>query len=615
MRDELLEYYERELTYLRRLGAEFGQRYPKVASGLLLEPNRSDDPHVERLLEGFAFLAARVHLKLDDEFPRITEALLGTVYPEFTRPIPAMSLVQFELDPEKGKLTTGYNVPKDTLLYSRSVNGVACRFRTCYDTMLWPVQVTEAAWVSPHQLNPPVRGTDAIAALRIVLRGAPDLTFAQLSMDSLRVYLNAETNVAAALYELLCNNCTQIQLRDIGSGRAAARDPVHLPASALRPVGFELDEGVLPVPRQSFVGYRLLTEYFTFPEKCFFLDLTGLRSAASAGFGNTMEIVFLISSFERGERRSQLEGAVSAGTFRLGCTPIINLFPRTSEPILLTQRRPEYQVVADARRRSSVGIYSVEDVTAGTAKRSSAVRFEPMYSLRHSQTSAGEMHFWHASRRPRGWRMDDGSDVFLSFVDGDACASHPDLDAVTTRLLCFNENLPSRLSIGDPQGDFEMPGGGPVRRVIGLVNPTAVVEPPSGQPVLWKLVSLLSLNFVSLVEAGPQGLQELLRLHNRRDSAAGEKQIDAILNVRSEPMYARVGGDHGVTFARGHRVHVDLDEEQFAGGGVYLFGSVLDRFLGLYTSLNSFNVLRVRTRQRRENLNEWPPRAGWKALI
>ena len=578
-------------------------------------PMHLDADDVERLLEGFAFLAARVHLKLDDEFPRITEALLGTIYPEFTRPIPSMSLVQFELDPEKGKLTTGYTIPQETLLYSRSVNGVACRFRTSYETTLWPVQVSEAAWVSPHQLDPPVRGTDAVAALRIVLRCAPELTFAQLSMDSLRVYLNAETNVAATLYELLCNSCTEIQLRDAGAGRGNTREPIHLPASALKPVGFELDQGVLPVPRRSFVGYRLLTEYFTFPEKFFFLDLSGLDRAAAAGFGNTMEVVFLISKFERGERRSLLEGAVSAETFRLGCTPIINLFPRTSEPILLSQRRPEYQVVADARRREAVGIYSVEEVTTVTPGRPSPVRFEPMYSLRHGQSSAGEAHFWHATRRPRGWRMDEGTDVFLSFVDADAAASHPDLDAVTTRLICFNENLPARLAIGDPQGDFEIPGGGPIRRVIGLVNPTPMIAPPAGQPILWKLVSLLSLNFVSLVEGGPAGLQEILRLHNRRDSAAGEKQIDAILNVRAEPMYARVGGDHDVAFARGHRVDIELDEEQFAGGGAYLFGSVLDRFLGLYTSLNSFNVLRMRTRQRREDLSEWPPRAGWKALI
>src|SRR5688500_776460 len=355
------------MTFLRDMGAEFAQKYPKIASRLVLEADKCEDPHVERLLEGFAFLAARVHLKLDDEFPQITEALLHTIYPEYTRPIPAMSLVQFQLDPTQGKLTKGYTIARETLLHSRQVNGVACRFRTCYDTTLWPLQVEAAAWVSPHQLEPPVRGTSAVAALRVVLRCAPELTFAALPLDTLRVYLNAEPNVAAALYELLCHNCTEILLRE--PGRNTTRETLSQPPSTLRPIGFELEEGVLPVPRRSFVGYRLLTEYFTFPEKYFFLDLNGLGRLRAAKFGPAVEIIFLISTFERAERRSLLEGAVSAETIRLGCTPIINLFPRTSEPILLNQRRPEYPITADARRREAVGIYSVEEVLAVTQRR------------------------------------------------------------------------------------------------------------------------------------------------------------------------------------------------------------------------------------------------------
>jgi type VI secretion system protein ImpG len=471
--------------------------------------------------------------------------------------------------------------------------------------------VADAAWTAPHDLTPPVRGTDAVAALRLHLRCPPDLSFSALELDRLRFYLNAEPNVAAVLYELLCNNCTTVLLR-----RPGARDePLVLPASALTPVGFAPEEGMLPLPRRSFVGYRLLREYFAFPEKFFFLDLGGLDRLADADFGHELELVFLISGFERADRRGLLEGAVGADTLALGCTPVVNLFPRTSEPVLLTQRRAEYPVVADARRREAVGIWSIEDVRAVTSGRAETLVFEPLYSFRHGTSTDARRHFWQATRRPRGWRMDEATDVFLSFVDADASAVHPDLDAVTAGLLCYNENLPSRLSIGDPDGDFEMPGGGPIGRIAALVNPTAATPAPTGQPILWRLVSLLSLNFVSLVEGGPEALRELLRLHNVRDSAAGEKQIQAVLDVRAEPTYARVAGEFGATFARGYRVDVQLDEEQFAGGGAYLFGNVLDRFLGLYTSINSFNVLRVATRQRKEPLNQWPPRSGWKALV
>lgn len=614
MRDDLLEYYERELTYIRRLGAEFGRRYPRVAGALQLEPTKSDDPHVERLLEGFAFLAARVHLKLDDEFPVITEALFETIYPEYTRPIPSLSLAEFHLDPEQGKLTGGYRIPRDTPLNMRSANGVSCRFQTCYDTTLWPLDVAEASWTSPHQLQPPVRASDAVAALRIVLRSPPDLPIGAMGLDTLRFHVNAEPNVAAALYELLCNNCVRILLRRPGAANAD-RDTVSLPPSSLRPLGFEQDEGVLPLPRRSFIGYRLLTEYFAFPEKFYFFDLSGLEAVSGAEPGTALEIVFLISRFERGERRALLEGAVRADNIRLGCTPVVNLFRRASEPILLSQRRAEYMIVPDAQRRHAVEIYSVEDVTAVTPGRGPIVKFVPLYSHHHGAAAAETRHFWTATRRPRGWHPDDGWDVFLSFADLDGATVHPDVVAVTARVLCHNGDLPSRLPIGDPDGDFDVPGGAPIRRVAALVQPTALVQPPATRGLLWRLASLLSLNFVSLVDGGAQSLQELLRLHDSRQSAAGEKQIQAILALAASPTHARLEVDGALAFARGHRVDLELDEEQFTGGGVYLFSSVLERFLGLYTSLNSFNVLRVKTRQRREIMKEWPPRAGWKTLV
>lgn len=612
MSDELLEYYNRELTYLRRMGAEFGRQYPGVASALQLDATRSDDPHVERLLEGFAFLAARVHRRIDDDFPEITQALLDSVYPEYARPVPSMSLVQFQLDPEQGKLSTGFPVPAQSPLYSRAVNGVRCQFRTCYDTTVWPIRVSAAEWVSPHRLDPPVRATDAVAALRIELRSTADVPFSDLALDKLRLYISAESDIAATLYELLGNSCERIIVRKPG---AAAADAAVLPSSALVPVGFELDEGVLPVPRRSHSGFRLLTEYFTFPEKFYFFDLTGLEVIRTGGFDDRVELVFLISRFELADRGARLERAVNVDTIRLGCTPIINLFPHTAEPVLLTQRRPEYPITPDARRRDAIGIHSVVEVNAVTAARAQTVRFEPLYSFRHQTRTGTEQPYWKATRRARGWRADDATDVFLSFVDAEAVASHPDVDTVTARLLCHNADLPSRLPIGDPKGDFEMPGGGPIRAISALVNPTQLIPARGHGPMLWRLVSLLSLNFMSLVDDGPAPLQELLGLHNLRDSPAGSKQVEAIAGLTAGPMYSRISSDHGLSFVRGYRIDIELDEDQFAGGGVYLFGSLMERFFGMYASLNSFTVLRARSRKRKETVREWPPRAGLKALV
>ncbi len=612
MRDELLEYYERELSFLRRTGAEFAEQYPKVASRLLLEPTKCDDPHVERLLEGFAFLAARVHLKLDDDFSEFGQALLDVVYPHYTRPIPSMSLVQFHLDPEQGKLSTGLSIPRDTILYSRPVGGAACRFRTCYDTTLWPLRVADAGWRAPHELKPPVRAPGVSSALRVELECLPDVSFGDLELDTLRLHLRGEPALASTLYEVLCNNCTEILVRDATPG--TKKEPVRLPASALRPVGFEGDEGLLPRERRAFVGYRLLLEYFAFPEKFFFLDLSGFDRVRSVLGGARVEVVFLLSSFERAERRSVLESGVTAETIRLGCTPIVNLFPQTSEPILLTQRRHEHVIVPDARRRDSIGVFSVEEVAGVTSGEAEPIRFQPLYSMRH-EDAAGHAVYWRATRRPAGWRADKGMDVYLSFVDGAARMADPDVNSVTARLLCHNGDLPSRLPFGGSDSDFQIPGGGPVARVVSLVKPTEAIQPPADRSRLWRLISLLSLNYVSLVDGGPHALRELLRLHNFTGSPAGEKQVQGILSVQAAPSHARIVGEQGIAFARGQRVEILFDEEQYAGGGVYLMASVLERFLALYVSLNSFCTLAARTRQRKELLREWEPRSGWKTLL
>lgn len=611
MRDDLLYYYERELTFLRRMGAGFAERYPKIASRLQLEPDKCEDPHVERLLEGFAFLAARVHLKIDDDFPEITESLLNIIYPHYVRPLPAMSLVEFQLDPEQGKLSTGYRIPRDSVLYSGPVGGVPCKFRSCYDTVLWPVTVAAVQWTTPDRLSPPVKDLESSAALRLEFRCLPDIAFDKLDLDILRLHLSGESHLVFTLYELLCNNCTRILVRDPANPK---RPPLLLPAGALRPVGFSEDEGILPYPGRSFLAYRLLQEYFTFPEKFLFLDLSGFEQLRAAGFGERAEFIFLISPFERGDRRPMLESGVSARTIRLACTPVVNLFPQTSEPVLLDQTRHEYSITPDARRRFTTEIYSVDEVVGVTPGSREPIRFEPFYSSRHGSERKHQA-YWYARRRPTGWRSDGGTDVYLSFVDLSQRVVHPRLDAVTARLTCFNGDLPSRLPFGNQSGDFELQGGGPVRKTIALVKPTNVVQPPLGKPQLWRLISQLSLNYLSLVEGGTEALQELLRLHNFADTASAEGQIQGIKSVRSAPHHSRIVGEYGVSFARGRRVEIEFDESQFTGGGLYLFASVLERFLGLYASLNSFCVLAARSQQRKSPLREWPPRAGWKPLL
>jgi type VI secretion system protein ImpG len=615
VRDELLEYYERELTYLRQLGAEFAEKYPKVASRIMLEPNHCEDPHVERLIESFAFLAARVHLKLDDEFPEITEALLSVLYPHYIRPIPSCTVVQFHLDPEQGKLTTGLPIPRGSMLYSQPVDGYSCKFQTCYDTTLWPLRIAEAQWVTPDRLRPAIKSPDAVAALRMDIQCFPDVGFDKLEMNSLPIYLNGESSLIHSLYELLCNNCSQVLIRDKTPN--SRKPPLYLPPGSLRPVGFDEDQALLPYPRRSFSGYRLLQEYFHFPEKFFFVELNGLEQLRAAAFGPHIEVVFLISRFERAERQQSFELSVSEETLRLGCSPAVNLFPHTAEPVLLDQTRTEYLVTPDVRRRRALEIFSLDEVISPNPQTSEVIKFEPFYRFRHATSNRAERPkgFWYSRRQPSARRDDEGTEVYISFLDLSGRPLHPDADTVTVHCTCSNRDLPYRLPMGNERGDFEIEGVSSIKRIVALRKPSASVRPPTGKGMLWRLISHLSLNYLSIVEEGKESLQEILRLYHFGDSGYHERQIAGIVKLGSSRHFARVISEHGIGFVSGHRVEIEFDEEQYVGGGVFLFASVLEHFLGHYASLNSFSQLLARTQQRKEVLRQWPPRAGEVILL
>lgn len=612
MRDELLFHYSQELTYLRYLGAEFANKYPKIASRLLLEAGKCEDPHVERLLEAFAFLAARIYVKIDDEFPEVVESLLSVLYPYYLRPIPSASVVQFHLDPEQGKVMTGLPIPRGSLLYSAPVAGTPCKFQTCYDTTLWPIEVKSADWRSADRIQPPVGVTGAAAVIRLELNCFADVKFSKLDLKTLRFFLLGDGTVVNGLIELLCNNCIQIVARDLA---APAKKSVTFAPASLRQIGFKPDEGLFPFPRRSFWGYRLLQEYFSFPEKFCFLDLSGFERLAAEGFGEKVELLFFLSDFERADRRQTLELGVSRNTFRLGCAPVVNLFEQVAEPILMEQKRFEYRIVPDARREEALDIFSIDDVVGVMSGSTETVQYEPFFSHRHTGSNGPTQTFWHSTRKLSGWRTNKASDVYITFVDLTGAKKTPDRDTVTMRLTCTNGELPSRLPFGNEEGDFQLGMGGPITRIVALTKPTEALQPPSQHGLLWRLVSKLSLNYLSLVSEGADAFREILRLHNFNGSLSAEKQIDGILSLRSEPHFARLTSAQGVTFARGTRVELELDEEQFAGTGAYTFSAVMDIFLGLYASMNSFSQLVVRTRQRKRVLKQWPPRAGQKILM
>jgi len=359
----------------------------------------------------------------------------------------------------------------------------------------------------------------------------------------------------------------------------------------------------------------LIMEYFCFPQKFFFFDLMQLDRLRLEGFGDRAEVIFLISPFERAERRETLETGITAKTFRTDCVPVVNLFHHTAEPISLTQTRYDYPVVPDVSRRNAIEVFSIDDVVSADPGSDEVFRYEPFYSFRHGAPRDRNQAFWHAVRKPSGRRNDEGSEVFISLVNLSGRPVRPDADALTVRTTCTNRDLPSRLPFGNEAGDFELEGAAPIKRIVALTKPTDTLRPPFQKHALWRLISALSLNYLSLVDGGTEPLQEILRLYNFTGSAYADKQIQGVAAISSKRQFARVVSENGVAFARGTLVDLTFDEEQFAGGGVFLFAAVLEYFLGLYAGMNSFSQLAAHSVQRREAIRRWPPRAGQKVLI
>jgi type VI secretion system protein ImpG len=265
--EELLTYYKSELTYLRRMGGVFAERYPKVAKRLELGRDECADPHVERLIEAFAFLTGRLQHEIDSEFPDITSALLNILYPQLTSPIPSMAIAQFNVGQGEGKMTTGFTIDRHTPLFADAANGVGCRFRTCYPVTLWPLQVARAEFESTSRWSFIDADSKAVAALRLKLKCLPGGKLNELPVDRLRFYLNGDRMSVKTLYELLFCDVHDVVIEIPGA------PPIYLGADSIKPVGLEAYDDMLPHPPNVHPGYMLLLEYFAFPKQYLFFDL------------------------------------------------------------------------------------------------------------------------------------------------------------------------------------------------------------------------------------------------------------------------------------------------------------------------------------------------------
>ncbi len=630
MDSRLLEHYQRELRYMREMGGEFARDFPKIAGRLAIDEFACADPYVERLLEGFAFLSARIQVKMDAEFPRFVQSLLQTIYPQYLAPTPSMCVVQFQPQLNDPALADGHKVPRSTCVRSLLGAGerTACEYRTAHPVTLYPINIEEANYLTRElsllDLSPATAGLPKgiSAAIRLRLRCTLGAPFSETSMDRLPLFLRGTPDTSIRLYEQLFAHARAIVVQP-ATRPVNWRHIIHVkPGHGLFRVGFDDDQALLPYGHRSFHGYRLLHEYFTFPQRFMFFELGGLLAGLKKCNDTVVDVVVLLDNTEL-----NLENAVDATNFAPFCAPAINLFPKRCDRIQISDRFSEFHAVPDRTRPQDFEVYEVTGVTGYAESSAQAREFMPFYSARDFDQEG--LAYYTTNRVPRtnsekeqrvGRRSKyAGSEVYISLVDAKAAPFSHELRQLGIEALCTNRDLPLFLPVGRGETDFTVDGAGPIQSVRCMSGPPTQPRPSHAEgQIAWRLVSHLSLNYLSLVDGergqGAGGLRELLSLYADLSEPHIRRQIDGIRSVASAPVIRRMPTQGPVVFARGIQETVTLDEAAFEGTGAFLLGAVLEQFFNKYVGINSFTETIVKTMERGE-IMRWPARAGQRHLL
>jgi len=623
MDPRLLRYYNQELRYLRDMGGQFAREFPKIAGRLGMEGMEVADPYVERLVEGCAFLAARVQLKQDAEFPNLAQRLLDMVSPNLGAPVPSMLIAQLKTRPDPN-LIGGFRLPRQSVLMGpeTALSPTRCEFRTTQEVVLTPLGVAGVEYflnASDLPLSTLPLSERPRSGVRIRLEAPQGVGFKQIKLDTLRFYMGGLQDVALRLHELVVSACVGVLVG--ATGRAGDGARTFLTPDKVQPVGYEDDDAMLPVTLRGLAGTRLMQEYCAFAQRFLFVDVAGLAPAFAQCAGGSIEIVLLFDRYV-----PSLESAGEPANFALNCVPAINLFERRAERIEIDDATTAFHVVPE---RTSPGDFEVFDMLSlsGYTNDSEELRFLPLFGVPQADP-AGATGFYSYLREPRlvterGKREGPrsayvGTEVYLSLVDLRHAPYRQNLRQLSARVRCTNRDLPMFMPVGASHGELVLNSSAPVEAVHVIAGPSRPQGAAREGPLAWRLLSLLSLNYLSLLDESPQqgalALRELLGLFAHSAEAGLKRQIEGVRSVGVRPVVRRHPIPGPIAFGRGLEVRVTVDDLSFEGGSAVLLGSVLHRYFARHVSMNSFVQTTIAT-QARGDIKTWAPGAGARAVL
>lgn len=583
-------YYLDELVSLRELGREYSRNNPSLAP-FFGTPHR--DPDVERILEGVAFLCGRLRQKLDDELPEITHALFSLLWPNYLRTIPSCSIVRYE---PAANLTWAVTIPRGTMVESTEVEGTKCLFRTIYENQVLPVRLNEQT-VFEHD-------GQIILALRFEIIGS---SLENIPLSRLRLFFTGEPAIAHSLYFTLTRSVREI--RFLLRGEKGAYQPVHaLSPDMIRPVGFREDEGLYPYLANTFPGYRIIQEYFCFSEKFLFAEISGLDTCVAAGKDFVAGADEFVLHFVLSEFPEQYE-SWRRENIQLFCTPVVNLFPMDSTPLTVSHRQSEYRIVPDPRLPYHYAVYSVDRVRRWGGNGKFRCEYRPFESFEHGSSPDDDAAYYRLRLRPS--LNDESTETYISIVHSQASPAAQE-EIISLELTCTNRLLPSRLIVGDINTHAD---DTPDTVTLGNITPvTPSYTPPLEGDLLWRLISNMSLNYLPL--GNVHAMRALIAsydfraLHDRNRARILNKMLGGMTGIDSKETDRIYQG----LPVRGAVTRLTLDRRGFScEGDMYLFASVINEFLALYATVNSFHQLVVVDSRRGEEY-QWPARLGRKLI-